>query len=406
MSDTAKLDALLAAMIEGTEGISDLLFVPGKPPQIEVYGELETPPIEWPAPPHDAEMIEQFARMIIGGSPKLLKNLEEHGACDCSYTLRNQCRFRVNIYRQKRKTAMILRQLKPLVPSIEALGLEPVFHEVIKEKNGITFITGGAGNGKSTTLAALLNEVNRISKVHVITLEDPIEFVHQHVNCTFSQRELGQDFFTFAEGMRAALRQAPKIILVGEIRDRETMEIALTASETGHMIYSTLHTISAAQSINRILGMFSREEDHQIRDRLAGSLRYIIGQRLVPKKGGGRIMVTEIMGHNLRTREAIALGENENRRLSEIIEVGRHAGWHTFEQSLLKVYEQGLITEETAMTYATNKAAMRQMLDSANARISGLGKKGQASPMFVVPPRPPAVAPAPPPDNLSNLGLA
>jgi len=194
--------------------------------------------------------------------------------------------------------------------------------------------------------------------------------------------------------MRAALRQAPKIILVGEIRDREAMEIALTASETGHMIYSTLHTISAAQSVNRILGMFGREEEHQIRDRLAGSLRYIIGQRLVPKIGGGRVMVTEVMGHNLRTREAISLGENENRRLSEIIEVGRHAGWHTFEQSLLKVYEQRLITEETSMIFATNKAAMRQMLDSANARVSGLAKKNQSTGMFVVPPRTPPPSPA------------
>jgi twitching motility protein PilT len=276
-------------------------------------------------------------------------------------------------------------------------GLEPVFHEVIKENNGITFVTGGSGNGKSTTLAALLNEINHTSKVHVITLEDPIEFVHPHINCTFSQREMGHDFFTFAEGMRSALRQAPKVILVGEIRDRESLEIALTASETGHMIYSTLHTISASQSINRILGLFSREEEHQIRDRLAGSLRYIIGQRLVPKKGGGRLMVTEVMGHNLRTRETIALGENDNRRLSEIIEVGRHAGWHTFEQSLLRAYEQDLITEETAMLYATNKPAMRQMIDNAHTRIPSLAKKSPPAPMFIVPPRPPAWTPSAPP---------
>ena len=399
MPDAAKLDQLLATLVVGSEGISDLLFVPGKPPQVEVYGELETPAIEWPAPPDDDALIESFARIIIDGSPKLLQDLEEQGSCDCSYTLRDQCRFRVNVYRQRRKFAMVLRQLKPLVPSIEGLGLEPVFHEVIKEKTGITFVTGGSGNGKTTTLAALMNEINQQSKIHVITLEDPVEFLHAHAKATFSQRELGNDFFTFSEGLRSALRQAPKVILVGEIRDRETMEIALTASETGHMIYSTLHTISASQSINRILGLFSREEEHQVRDRLAGSLRYIIGQRLIPKKGGGRMMVTEVMGHNLRTRETIALGESDNRRLSEIIEVGRHAGWHTFEQSLIKAYEQGLITEEVAMLYCTNKPHMRQLIDVAHSRTPALKNQGAA--MFVVPPR---AAPPTPPENSPGTG--
>lgn len=404
MSDAGQLNALLVKLIHSSKGISDLLFIPGKLPQVEVYGELETPPLEWPAPPHDAALIEAFARIIMDGSPKLLQNLEERGSCDCSYTLEGECRFRVNIYRQKKKFAMVLRQLKPLVPSIEGLGLESVFHEVIKEKTGITFVTGGSGNGKSTTLAAMLNEINRTSKVHIITLEDPIEFLHPHLGSTFSQREMGHDFFTFSEGMRSALRQAPKVIFVGEIRDRETMEIALTASETGHMIYSTLHTISASQSINRILGMFSREEEHQVRDRLAGSLRYIIGQRLIPKKAGGRMMVTEVMGHNLRTRETIALGENENRRLAEIIEVGKHAGWHTFEQSLIKAYEQGLITEEVAMLYSTNKPHMRQMIDIAHSRTPTLASKHTGATMFVVPPR---VAPRmPPPDNLPGPSVS
>ena len=392
---TDELNRLLAVMVQSYEDISDLLFVPGKPPQVEVHGELETPKVEWPAPPHDAPLIETIARIIIDGSPKLLRALDELGSCDCSYTLPDQCRFRVNIYRQRKKYALVLRLLKPLVPSIEALGLEPVFHEVVKEKNGITFITGASGNGKSTTLAALLNEVNRDNKIHIVTLEDPIEFLYPDLKATFSQRELGNDFFTFSEGLRAAMRQAPKVIMVGEIRDRETLEIALTASETGHMIYSTLHTISASQSINRILGMFSKDEEHQIRDRLAGSLRYTIGQRLIPKKTGGRMLVTEVMGHSLRTREVIALGENENRRLSEIIEVGRHAGWHSFEQSLQKAYEQDLITDETAMLYSTNKPTMRQMIDHSNS--SGrASKKNQASPMFFIPPRAPAEAPRSP----------
>ncbi len=392
---TDELNRLLAVMVQSHEDISDLLFVPSKPPQVEVHGELETPKVEWPPPPHDAAQIEAIAQIIMDGSPKLLQDLEKLGSCDCSYTLPDKCRFRVNIYRQRKKYALVLRLLKPLVPSIDALGLDPVFREVVKEKNGITFVTGASGNGKSTTLAALLNEINRDNKIHIVTLEDPIEFLYPDLKATFSQRELGNDFYTFSEGLRSAMRQAPKVIMVGEIRDRETLEIALTASETGHMIYSTLHTISASQSINRILGMFSKEEESQIRERLAGSLRYTIGQRLIPKKTGGRILVTEVMGHSLRTREAIALGENESRRLSEIIEVGRHAGWHSFEQSLQKVYEADIITEETAMLYSTNKPAMRQMIDHSHSsgRVS---KKNSASPMFFIPPRPATQPPKPP----------
>ncbi len=406
---TAELDHLLQVMVQSYENISDLLFVPGKPPQVEVYGELETPKLEWPAPPQDAPKIEAFARLIIDGSPKLLQDLEERGSCDCSYTLRDYCRFRVNIYRQNKKYAMVLRLLKPLVPSIEALGLDPVFREMTKERNGITFITGASGNGKSTTLAALLNEVNHDSKIHIVTLEDPIEFLYPDRQATFSQRELGNDFFTFAEGLRSAMRQAPKVIMVGEIRDRETLEIALTASETGHMIYSTLHTISASQTINRILGMFTKEEENQIRERLATSLRYIVGQRLVPKKAGGRMLITEVMGHNLRTRETISLGENESRRLSEIIELGKHAGWHSFEQSLLRAYEQNLITEETAMLYSSSKPSMRQLIDTARSRMPNHHAGNTQKPaMFVVPPRaapaPPPVS-LPPPENLSNLGM-
>lgn len=402
MTPAEKLDSLLRTMVQTTEGISDLLFVPGKPPQVEVHGELQTPVLEWPAPPHDVPLIESLAQVIIDGSPKLQRDLAERGSCDCSYTLRDYCRFRVNIYRQYKNIAMVLRQLRPLVPSIDALGLDPVFHEVIKERNGITFVTGASGNGKTTTLAALMNEINNHAKVHIITLEDPVEFLHPHLKSTLSQREMGHDFFTFAEGLRSALRQAPKIILVGEIRDRESMEIALTASETGMMIYSTLHTISASQTINRILGLFNKDEEHQIRERLAGSLRYVIGQRLVPKKTGGRLLMTEVMGHNLRTREAIALGENDARRLPEIIESSRHAGWHTFEHSLLKAYEQDLITEETAMLYATNKPAMRQLVDTARSRPGFLSRRNQTPSMIVVP----AAPKNPPPGDLSKLGLA
>ncbi len=243
-----------------------------------------------------------------------------------------------------------------------------IFNEVVKEKNGLIFVTGGAGNGKTTTLAAMLGELNRTQKSHVVTLEDPIEFLHPHALSTFSQRELGRDFFSFPDGLRAALRQAPKVIFIGEIRDRETMEIALTASETGHTVFSTLHTISAGQTINRVIGMFEKSEEQQVRERLASVLRYVIGQRLVPKKNGGRVLVTELMASSLRTREAIELGENENRRLHEIIEAGQNAGWHSFEQSLLRAFEADLISEEVAMQYCSARSVMRQRLDTAKGR--------------------------------------
>ena len=210
-------------------------------------------------------------------------------------------------------------------------------------------MTGGTGSGKTTTLAAMLNELNRTKQIHIVTLEDPIEFMHKHQAGVVSQRELGKDFFSFPDGLRAALRQAPKAILVGEIRDRETMEIAMTAAETGHIVYSTLHTINAGQTINRILGMFSREEEQQLRQRLAETLRYVVSQRLVSKAGGGRLMVSEIMGNSLRTREAILYGEAEGKTYQEIIEAGSTLGWHSFDQSLLKAFEADLVTEEAAL---------------------------------------------------------
>ena len=363
-----ELDQLLAAMIQSAEGISDLLFVVGKPPQMEVHGRLKPFAFDPPETVLTGPRIEGLAGAIINNNPRLLQDLTEHGSCDCSYNLKNFCRFRVNIYRQNGHYAMVLRQLQSRIPSMETLRLAPVFREVIKEKNGLIFVTGGTGSGKTTTLAAMLNEINQTAEVHLVTLEDPIEFLHPHLKATFSQRELGRDFFNFPDGLRAALRQAPKIIFVGEIRDRETMEIALTAGETGHLVFSTLHTISAGQTINRILGMFSKEEEQQVRERLVGSLRYIISQRLVPKTAGGRLLVTELMGSSLRTREAIALGENENRRLADIIEAGQTAGWHSFEQSLIKAYDEDLITEETAVLNCINKPTMLQRIDAVNHR--------------------------------------
>ena len=383
-TSAAELDQLLTALIQSAEGISDLLFVTGKPPLAEIHGRLIPPPNST-EPILTGERIQSLANAIINGNQRLIQDLAKAGSCDCSYSLTGICRFRVNIYRQNGNHAMVLRRLSSQIPSMEKLQLAPVFHEIIKEKTGLVFVTGGTGSGKTTTLAALLNEINQTSEVHVVTLEDPIEFLHPQLKAAFSQREMGRDFYSFPDGLRAALRQAPKVILVGEIRDRETMEIALTAGETGHVVFSTLHTISAGQTINRILGMFGREEEQQVRERLVGSLRYIVSQRLVPKREGGRMLVTELLGSNLRSREAIQLGEGENRRFSDIIEAGSTLGWHSFEQSLTKAYEQDLITEETALLYSINKSLMRQRVDTVNK----LGKvaAGAHSLKMAMPPR-------------------
>jgi twitching motility protein PilT len=360
-----ELDRLLTAMIQSAEGISDLLFVAAKPPQVEVHGCLKSFASE---PPLASARIEGLVKVVINDNSRLIQDLADRGSCDCSYSLSGSHRFRVNIYRQNGNYAMVLRRLQSQIPSMESLHLPPVFREIIKEKTGLVFVTGGTGSGKTTTLAAMLNEINQTNEFHIVTLEDPIEFLHPHSKATFSQRELGRDFYNFPDGLRAALRQAPKVIFVGEIRDRDTMEIALTAGETGHVVYSTLHTMGAGQTINRILGMFGKEEEQQVRERLVGSLRYIVSQRLVPDIAGGRMLITELMGSSMRTREVFALGENDNRRLFDIIEAGQSAGWHSFEQSLLKAFEDNLITAETALLNSTNKSSMGQRLDLASKR--------------------------------------
>ena len=399
---TEELDRLLAALIQSADGISDLLFVAGKPPQVEVHGKLKPFALEPPESIFTSVRIEGLARAIINNNARLTQDLADRGSCDCSYALQNFCRFRVNIFRQNGNYAIVMRRLQAQIPTLDSLQLPPAFREVIKEKNGLIFVTGATGSGKTTTLAAMLNEINQTSEVHIVTLEDPIEFLHPHLKATFSQRELGRDFYSFPDGLRAALRQAPKVILVGEIRDRETMEIALTAGETGHAVYTTLHTISAGQTIQRILGMFTRDEEQQVRERLVGILRYVISQRLIPRKDGGRLLATELMGSNLRTREAIGVGENENRRLSDIIEAGHAYGWHTFEQSLIKAYEDDLITEETAILYCINKSQMRQRVDIVNKRReteptpSTLKMKVERFiPKAPPPPKPPPPVPVP-----------
>jgi twitching motility protein PilT len=364
VKNTEELDRLLEAMIKSTDAVSDLLFVAGRPPQIEIHGELKPFVSGDAGPVLTPERIEALAGGVINNNQRLLQDLKERGSCDCGYTLKNICRFRANIYLTNGNYAMVMRHLKPLIPSFESLKLAPVFHQIIKEQTGLIFVTGGTGMGKTTTIAAMLNEINKTRDVHILTLEDPIEFLFTPNRCTFSQRELGYDFYNYHDGLRAAMRQSPKIIFIGEIRDRETMEIVLNAGETGHLVLSTLHTTSAALTIHRILGLFGSDDEHNVRERLAGSMRYVLSQRLIPAISGGRLLVTELMGNSLRTRETILLGESESRQLDDIIEAGTVSGWHSFEQSLVRAYEQNLITKETALLCCTNKMRMLQRIDN------------------------------------------
>jgi twitching motility protein PilT len=359
------LQALLTVMLQSGEGVSDCLFINGKPPLVERYGKLHELPLEEPDTTLQPNHIDAMASLLIAGGKRLESDLATTGSCDTSYALGDLARFRVNIYRQNGKTGIVMRRLQSQVPTIESLGLPPIFSEIVKEKHGIIFVTGSTGSGKTTTQAAMLNELNETQEVHIVTLEDPIEFVHPPGKAAFSQRELGRDFPDFATGLRAAMRQAPKVILIGEVRDRETMEIALTASETGHLVFCTLHTINAGQSINRILGLFRSDEEKQVRERLADTLRYVVSQRLVHRIDEGRLLVTEIMGSSLRTRETLLYGEGENRTFQEIIEAGSTMGWHSFDQSLMRAFEEDLISEETALLFCTHKNKMRRDLEMA-----------------------------------------
>jgi twitching motility protein PilT len=357
------LDKVLSAMLQTYEGISDLNFSVGHPLQVEDFGELKPVFVDPPIDALTPYQTEQIALALIQGNRRLIYDFLTGGSCDCSYSLNEEARFRVNIFRQQGHFSIVMRKLEGHVPTLKTLGLPTILEEVAKEKTGLILVTGATGSGKTTTLAAILNEINETQPVHVVTLEDPIEFVHPTKKATFNQRELGLDFNNYPNGLRASLRQAPKVILVGEMRDRATVEVAMMAAETGHLVFSTLHTVDAGQSINRILGLFSLGEEQQLRLRLSDVLRYVISQRLVPKVGGGRQLITEIMGNNLRTKETVALGEGEHRNFYEIVEASSPFGWMTFDQSILNAYEQDLITEETARLFASRKGRITRGID-------------------------------------------
>src|SRR5258705_2218685 len=306
-----ELDYILGTMLDSHKDVSDLNVTVDKPLQVETSGQLVPVTIEPNVDHFTPFQTEMIALNLVGSNRRLTEDLLKTGSCDSSYSSQGKARFRVNIFSQRGNYSVVLRKLNTRIPTLEELKMPDIFHDIAKEKTGLVLVTGATGSGKSTTLAALLNEINESKSIHIITLENPVEFVHPQKMATFNQREMGNDFNTFASGLRAALRQAPKIILVGEMRDRETVEIGLSAAETGHLVVSTLHTIDAGQTINRILGMFEQEEQEQVRSRLGDTLRWIISQRLAPKVGGGRQALFGIMGNNMRTKESIVQGESE-----------------------------------------------------------------------------------------------
>ncbi|MDY7036993.1 MAG: PilT/PilU family type 4a pilus ATPase [Thermodesulfobacteriota bacterium] len=362
-----QVDHILTTMLESHENVSDLNMTVDKPFQVESSGQLmavSTNPSIDRLTPFQAEI---FALNLINGDRRLTRTLINEGSCDSSYQLAGKARFRVNIFSQKGYYSTVMRQLATRVPTIEEMRLPPAFFKMTEERNGIILVTGATGSGKTTSLAALLNEINEKKAVHVVTLEDPVEYVHSQKTATFNQREMGMDFDTFSTGLRAALRQAPKVILVGEMRDRETVEIGLSAAETGHLVLSTLHTVDAGQTINRVLGMFEMEEEKQIRIRLSDTVRWIVSQRLLPKVGGDRVAVFEIMGSNIRVKDTILNGESEGKTFYEIIEGSRPFGMMTFDQCIADHYKNGLITEDTALSFASRKPVVGRAIDSIKA---------------------------------------
>ena len=345
---------VLRQMLKASDKVSDLIFSPGRPPQIELAGELKgvtVPGLEKLTPAHTAGI----AKVIIGNHQTASESLEKSGSADLSFSAPGEARFRVNIFKQRGTHAIVMRVIPTKPPNFEDFDLPSQLKEIVDIKNGIVLVTGPTGSGKSSTLAAIIDLINETKHYHIVTIEDPIEFLHGHKNSTIHQRELHSDTPSFAVALRAALRQAPKVILVGEMRDRETIEVALEAAETGHLVLSTLHTIDASKTVDRIIGVFPKNEERVIRTRIAQSFRYIISQRLIPRSDGtSRVAAIEILKSTMRTREYVEKGESEGKSLIDAMEQGDQEGMQTFDGVIEHMVRSGVLTQEGALPYATN----------------------------------------------------
>ena len=347
------LDAILEAMLKISDRVSDLNFSVGRPPQVEVDGQLAA--VNFPGLPRLTPFqTEIIAMHMLRGDRELIRTLMVNGSVDLSYSIPQKTRFRVNIFSQRGTYAIVLRVIPEGIPTLESLKLPRELFNVAKLKNGIVLVTGPTGSGKSTTLAAIINEINQTQAYHIITIEDPVEYMHKHAKSTVNQREVGSDTKTFSLALRAALRQAPKVILIGEMRDVETIEIAMEAAETGHLVLSTLHTIDAAKTIDRIVGVFPKDQEPQIRTRFSQSFRYVVSQRLLPKIGGGRVAALEILKSTMRTRDYVMKGESEGRSLTDAMHDGSVDGMQTFDDEIEKLWNEQAISKETALAYASN----------------------------------------------------
>jgi twitching motility protein PilT len=353
---------LIAAMLKGRENVSDLIFSPGHAPQIESSGqlvELKFQGLERLTPEHT----RQIANELMGSLSYAREKLEKEGATDLSYSIPAVSRFRVNIFRQRGTHAIVMRVIPNSVPTFEDLKLPAQLAEIVHLRNGIVLVTGPTGSGKSSTLAAIIDRANSERAIHILSIEDPIEFCHNHKKATVHQRELHSDTPTFALALRAALRQAPKIILVGEMRDRETIEIALEAAETGHLVLSTLHTMDASKTIERIVGVFPLSDQQSIRNRFSKTFRFIISQRLLPRREGkGRVAALEILKSTMRTREYIEKGEGEGKSLIDAMNDGSQEGMQNFDGELEKLIRAGTVDLEIGLSYASNTGNLRLSL--------------------------------------------
>ena len=354
--------ALLLAMLKASGKVSDLILSPGSHPVVEQSGTLVAVKISGMAPltPEDTRRISYE---LIGGNKQAIDALQNLGSCDISYRLPGHCRFRVNIFQQRGSHAIVMRVIPQAIPNLTELNLPPQLAEIADLRNGIVLVTGPTGSGKSSTLAAILDRINETHAIHILTIEDPIEFMHRHKKSIVHQRELHSDTPSFALALRAALRQAPKVILVGEMRDKETIEIALEAAETGHLVLSTLHTIDASKTVERIIGVFPMAEQHTIRNRLAKSFRFIVSQRLIPRQDNtGRVAIVEILKSTLRTREYLEKGEHEGKTLLEAMQDGDTEGMQYFDGEIEKLVRVGIVGIDTGLAYATNPGNLRLLL--------------------------------------------
>lgn len=353
---------LLAGMLRASEKVSDLIFSPGRPPQVEIHGQLTAVEISG-ASVLSADDTRRIAADLIGTNKQAINTLREQGSCDVSYGLPGMARFRVNVFIQRGSCAIVMRVIPTVIPSFSSLRLPAQLEEVAQVRNGIVLVTGGSGSGKSSTLAALLDRINSEHCYHILTVEDPIEFLHNHKKSTVHQRELHSDAPNFALALRAALRQAPRVIMVGEIRDRETLEILLEAAENGHLVLSSMNTVDASKTVERIVVTFPPAEQQSVRDRLAKTFRYIIVQRLVPRAdGGGRTAVVEILKSNSRTRDCVEQGERPGRTLLDAIKASESEGMQHFDGEIAKLVRSGLVDLETGLCFASNATVLGQEL--------------------------------------------